>query len=137
MCGKLFRRKNWEQIRLTGRFLFDAPSWCLLIERSHVMKTTSAVILGIVAVIALGFAMYMVDVDQTEEASLPDVDVTVEGGNLPEFDAEVGSVTVTEETATVPVPDVDVTMEEAEVSVPGLEITPPEDADDEKVAESN
>lgn len=101
------------------------------------MKTTSAVILGIVAVIALGFAMYMVDVDQTEEASLPDVDVTVEGGNLPEFDAEVGSVTVTEETATVPVPDVDVTMEEAEVSVPGLEITPPEDADDEKVSESN
>ncbi|MGR3761900.1 hypothetical protein ACUXV3_17475 [Roseobacteraceae bacterium NS-SX3] len=98
------------------------------------MKTASAVALGVAAVVAIGAAVYMIDIDQTEEARLPDVDVSVEGGNLPKFDAEVGSVEVTEETATVPVPDVDVEMKEAEVKLPGLKVTPPEDAGDEAAA---
>lgn len=101
------------------------------------MKTATGIILGVIAVVAIAIGIYMVDVDQTEEASLPDVDVSVEGGNLPKFDAEIGSVSITEETATVKVPDVDVTMEEAEISVPGLKVTPPEDAADEVAAESN
>lgn len=93
------------------------------------MKKTALILGGVVVVLGLAAASYMVDIDQTEEASLPDVDVSVEGGNLPEFEAEVGSVSVTEETATVPVPDVDVSVDQAEVTVPGIEITPPEDED--------
>ena len=48
------------------------------------------------------------DVDQTEEAELPDVDV--EGGNMPEFDVETADVDVGSEEVTVDVPTVDVDM---------------------------
>lgn len=100
------------------------------------MKTVSTIALGVVAVAAVAFGVYMIDVDQTEEASLPDVDVSVEGGNLPEFDAEVGSIEVTEETATVSVPDVDVSMEETEITVPAIDLNAPDDAEDEQVAQN-
>ncbi|GAA4221363.1 hypothetical protein J4E08_05340 [Sagittula sp. NFXS13] len=70
-----------------------------------------AVIAAIIAVVVIGFGIYMIDIDQTEEGSMPEV--SVEGGNLPEFDAEVG--------------DVDVTEEEVTVTVPEIEVTPPED----------
>ena len=101
------------------------------------MKTAAAIVLSVVAVAAIGFSVYMVDVDQTEEAALPDVEISVEGGNLPEFEANVGSVTVTEEQATIEVPNVEVKMEEEEVTVPGLEITPPSDADESDNLASN
>ena len=52
---------------------------------------------------------------------------------LPEFDAEVGSINVTEEQVTVPVPEVEVTTREEVITVPGLSITAPED-DGENVA---
>jgi len=53
--------------------------------------------------------------------------VSVEGGNLPEFDAQTGSVSVTEEEVDVEVPDVEVTTEEKTITVPGVEVTPPAD----------
>jgi hypothetical protein len=62
-------------------------------------------------VLVIGFAFYMIDIDQTQEAQLPEV--TVEGGQAPEFDAEVG--------------DVDVDSETVEVEVPTLEVEPPKD----------
>lgn len=83
------------------------------------------VVIGIIAALAvLAFGIYMVDVDVTEEASLPDVDVSVEGGNLPEVDAEVGDVEVGSEEVTVTVPTVDVE-------------SPEEDADNDQVVENN
>lgn len=67
------------------------------------------VILGVVIVAALVvFGFYFFDVNQTESASLPDVDVSVEGGNLPEFDVEAGDVEVGSEEVTVEVPTIDV-----------------------------
>ena len=91
------------------------------------MKTASAVGLGVVAVAAIAFGAYMIDIDQTEEGRLPEV--TVEGGNLPEFEAETGSIDVgsTEETVTVPDVDVEVDTEQAEVTVPDIDVNPPED----------
>ncbi|WP_281982755.1 hypothetical protein [Thalassorhabdomicrobium marinisediminis] len=72
------------------------------------------VIIGVIVVIVLAiFAFYMVDIDQTQEGSMPEV--SVEGGEMPEFDADVGDVSVEEETVTVPT----------------LEVTPPEDDADE------
>lgn len=72
-------------------------------------------ILGVIVVaIAIGFGVYMVDVEQTEEASLPDVDVSVEGGNLPEYNAEVGDVEVGEREVTVTVPTIDIESPEEE-----------------------
>ena len=84
------------------------------------MKTSTAVIAGLAAILVIAFAIFFVDIDQTEEGSLPDVDVSVEGGNLPEFDAQTGSVSVTEEEV-----DVEVTTEEKTITVPGVEVTPP------------
>lgn len=91
------------------------------------MKTGIAVV-GVVALAAVAAAgFYMVDIDQTQETRLPDVDVSVEGGQLPEFKAEVGSVNLTEEEVTVEVPEVEVSMEEKTITVPGIEINAPND----------
>ena len=74
------------------------------------MKT--GFIIGAVAVAAVvGFGVYMVDIEQTQEANLPSVEIT--GGQLPEFTADVGDISITEETVTV--------------SVPKLQITPPDE----------
>ena len=69
------------------------------------------IIAAILAVVAIAFGVYMIDVDQTQEAQLPEVEI--EGGQMPEFNAEVG--------------DVDVEEEEVTVTVPTLEVTPPEE----------
>lgn len=91
------------------------------------MKTGIAIAgaVAVAAVVAVGF--YMVDIDQTQETRLPDVDVSVEGGQLPEFNAEVGSVTVGETETTVEVPNVEVTMEEETITVPTINVNPPSD----------
>ncbi len=89
---------------------------------------TALTLAGVVAVAAIAAAgIYMVDIDQTQETRLPDVDVSVDGGQMPAFDAEVGSVELTQEEKTVEVPNVEVTMEEETITVPGLNITPPSD----------
>ena len=71
------------------------------------MKKTFAVL----AASSLLFALGACDVDQTEEGSMPDVDV--EGGNLPEFDVEPADVDVGTETTTVEVPTVDINQDDA------------------------
>lgn len=91
------------------------------------MKTSTAIVGGIVAIVVIAAGVYMVDIDQTEEGSLPDVNVSVEGGNLPEVEATTGSVDVGTEETTVTVPDVEVTTEEKEVTVPTVNVTPPAD----------
>ncbi|MBM1311188.1 hypothetical protein JQT66_13170 [Sulfitobacter mediterraneus] len=91
------------------------------------MKSTTAIIGGAAAAVVIAAGIYMIDIDQTQEARMPDVDVSVNGGQLPEFEAEVGSVSVEQEDVTVDVPDVEVTMEEKRLTVPTLEINPPSD----------
>lgn len=61
---------------------------------------------------ALGLAAC--DVDQTEEAELPDVDVSAEGGNLPEFDVEAADVELGTEETTVEVPTLDIEDNDAQ-----------------------
>ncbi|MBO6781679.1 MAG: hypothetical protein JJ899_00105 [Alphaproteobacteria bacterium] len=83
--------------------------------------------LGAVAVVAVAlFLVWFVDVDQTEEARLPSVDVQVEGGNVPEFTVETGDVQIREGEVDVPVPEVDVKVEEETVSLPTIDVDPPE-----------
>lgn len=65
-----------------------------------------AILAGVVLVAAVAFGVYMVDIDQTGDGALPTV--SIEGGNLPEYDAEVGDVDVGERDITVTVPTVDV-----------------------------
>ncbi|MBO6885555.1 MAG: hypothetical protein JJ869_18545 [Marivita sp.] len=65
-----------------------------------------AILAGVVLVAAVVFGVYMVDIDQTEEGAMPTV--SIEGGNLPEYDAEVGDIEVGERDVTVTVPTIDV-----------------------------
>lgn len=73
-----------------------------------------------------GFGLSACDVEQTEEGSLPDVDVDVEEGNLPEYDVDAPEVTAgtTEKQVDVPDVDVDVSTEEKTVDVPVIAIEP-------------
>ena len=93
------------------------------------MKTAVAVAIAAIAAAGVGTAIYLVDIEQTEEARLPDVNLSVEGGNMPAFEAETGSIRVESEEVTVPVPNVEVTTEEETVTAPTLEIEPPQDED--------
>ena len=53
-------------------------------------------------------ALMACDVDQTKEGNMPDVDVNVTGGDLPEYNVEGPDVDVGTENRTVQVPTVDV-----------------------------
>ncbi|GLQ21154.1 hypothetical protein ACFFUB_06670 [Algimonas porphyrae] len=81
-------------------------------------KSPMGWIIGGVALLALGAAViYLTDVDLTQTAELPEV--SVEGGQMPAIDVDVA--------------DVDLGSEEVTVSVPTIDITPPqegEEADD-------
>ncbi len=65
----------------------------------------------VVAVSALGLAAC--DVQKTKEGAMPDVDVNVSGGQLPEYN--------------VTAPDVDVKMENKTVQVPVVDVDVPKD----------
>ena len=54
-------------------------------------------------------------VKQTEEGEMPDVDVSTEGGKMPEYDVDAA--------------DVDVSTEERTIEVPTVSVEPPRDGD--------
>ena len=74
----------------------------------------AAVIAALVGVTTL----YLVDVDQTQEARLPDVDVQVTEGQMPKFDVDVADVNIQTKEVEVDVPTMDVETETIEVEVP-------------------
>ncbi len=49
-------------------------------------------------------------VEQTEKGAMPDVEVDVDGGNLPKYDVDGPDVDVGTKTIEVKTPDVDVTL---------------------------
>ncbi len=60
-------------------------------------------------------------VRQTQEGEVPDVDVSVEGGKVPEYDVDAA--------------DVDVTTEKREIEVPKITVEPPRDGDQDPPSE--
>jgi hypothetical protein len=86
------------------------------------MKTSYAITAAAAAIIVAAGAFYFIDIDQTQEAKLPDVDVSLEGGQAPDYDINTGSVDIGTTKRTVTVPEV--TLEEKEVTVPTVEIEP-------------
>ena len=67
------------------------------------------------------------DIDQTREAEMPDVDVSIEEGQLPAWDVKWADVNVGTTTKTVNVPKVRVIMEEEEVAVPFIDVDMPQE----------
>ena len=103
--------------------------------------------IAIAAVLILGVgaaALYLTDVDQTQEARLPDVNVEVEEGQMPKFDVDVADVKVGTENVDVKVPavgvetktiedevpvDVEAGMKDETLEVPTIDIERPEEDD--------
>ena len=74
--------------------------------RSHKKQWMSFILLlALLTVFATGCR-----VRQTEEGEMPDVDVSTEGGKLPEYDVDAADVDVKTEKKEITVPDVDVNM---------------------------
>jgi hypothetical protein len=84
-------------------------------------------VIALVLLIAVG--MWAVDIDLSGETRLPNVDVAVQGGELPEAEVNVADIEVEEKTADVAYPDVDVEMKEEEVTYPSIDIEAPDDYD--------
>ncbi len=59
-------------------------------------------------------ALSACDVDQTDEGSLPDVDVNVSGGDLPEYNVQTEDVDIETEQQNVTVPTLEVGEDEAQ-----------------------
>ena len=74
--------------------------------RETVMRTLLALLGIIVIILVVLMALGFINIDQTREGSLPSV--SVQGGQAPAFQADVGSVDVGTENKTVQVPTVDV-----------------------------
>jgi hypothetical protein len=65
-------------------------------------------------------------VSKTQEGEMPDVDVKVQGGQVPKYDVKGPKVDVKTKTEQVTVPtDVDVKTEKRDVKVPEVSVTPP------------
>lgn len=77
--------------------------------------------------IACAATLAACDVEQTDEGEMPDVDVTYEAGEMPEYDVDTADVSVGTEETTVEVPDVDVSMQEEQVTVPDIDVDMPGD----------
>lgn len=70
------------------------------------------------------------DVVQTQEGKLPDVDVAVKGGQVPKYDVNVKVPDVDVQTKTVQaeIPDVDINKKKVDIKVPtGIEVKVEED----------
>lgn len=97
------------------------------------MRHSSIWMIGFVSISALGLAAC--DVDKTEEGELPDVDVSVDGGELPNYEVETADVEVEQDKRTVTVPDVDVDTEEREITVPDIDVEMPGESEARKQAD--
>lgn len=79
------------------------------------------VVLVVLVVIAIGlFATGFWKVEQTKEGELPDVNITAEGGQLPEFNVESKEVVVGTTETNIEVPKVETETKKVEVPVVGV-----------------
>jgi hypothetical protein len=83
------------------------------------MSRTILVILAIAALVLIALlATGIIDINQTKEGELPDVNVSAEGGQVPAFDVDAKEVVVGTTETNVSVPDIDVKSKETTIDVP-------------------
>ena len=80
---------------------------------------------SLMLVLLLAMSLAACSVEKTEEGEMPEV--SVEGGNLPEYDVDAADVDVGTQTTTVTVPDVDVSTETTTITTPDIDVNPPSD----------
>lgn len=66
-------------------------------------------------------------VEQERSGEMPDVDVDVDPGQLPEYEVEGPEVEIGTEEQTITVPDVDVDTEQTDIIVPDVDVELPTD----------
>lgn len=69
------------------------------------------------------------EIVQTEEGDMPDVDVDTDAGRLPSFDVDWADVSINMTEETITVPKLEVVMEEETISVPVIDVDMPNDDD--------
>ncbi len=67
------------------------------------------------------------DVDVKESGKLPDVDVNVKPGTMPDVDVRGPEIDVKTKETEVTVPDVDVSMEKKKITVPDIDVKIPDE----------
>jgi hypothetical protein len=101
-------------------------------RRRMVMKTFSSTLSAVVGFCVI--AMAGCAVDQTQEARPPDVDVAVEPGRWPAYDAGWADIDIGTSERTITVPVLRIEKETRQISVPYIDINPPGARDrDERV----
>ncbi|MEM1328584.1 MAG: hypothetical protein AAGI23_21690 [Bacteroidota bacterium] len=75
--------------------------------------------------LSFSLCLWSCDVDQTQEAEMPEVDVDVTEGQMPKYDVNWADVDVRTTTKTVEVPKLVVVMEEEEIEVPVIDFDMP------------
>lgn len=94
---------------------------------------TMVIILVVIAVLALlAYALGLFNVDTSGELEAPDVNITTQGGEVPDVQVEAADVDIGTTTETVKLPDVDVTTTEEKIKLPDVEVTPAGDDDSTK-----
>ncbi len=79
--------------------------------------------LGCLAAVALLAPLTGCEVKKTQDAKAPDVDVKVDGGQMPKYDVDTAKVSVDSKQKEVTVPKV--TTEQKSVTVPDVNVTMP------------
>lgn len=77
------------------------------------------ILLALAALLAIAFATGLLDIDQTKNARLPEVNVS--GGQAPGFDVDTGNVVVGTKETTVDVPKIETEKETIDVPVIGVQ----------------
>lgn len=85
-------------------------------------------ILVVILALAGGVFLMGTDFDLKDTGALPNVDISAEGGRLPEIDATAPDVSVNMENAEVDVPDVDVSMEKTNIKIPTVDFNAANDS---------
>jgi len=108
----------------------DAAGNPVVVERRSTNNNMGWLIalLVLVALVIAAFAFGLIDINQTSKGSLPDVNVSAEGGSVPTFDANTANVDVGTKDETIQVPTVDVGTKDTSIQVPTVDVTPARDA---------
>ncbi len=86
-------------------------------------RVLGSIVLLVVVVFGIAWAFGLVNLQQTRDAKLPTV--SVNGGQMPKFDADVANVQVGTKTQSVEVPHVDVGTTKTDVEVPSITVDKP------------
>ena len=89
-------------------------------------------LLGTSAVVLIAVGTLGCDVDVKDKGQLPDVDVAVEPGRVPDVDVRGPDVDVKTKETTIKVPDVDIKTKKKTIKVPDVDVRIPQENDNEE-----